>query len=127
MEKLEFFLINGQTCIRREDGSSKPLTTDDRDAIDFMLENIKRYFPDAFDRLGEWAADSARNIPYYRFRMVDRFVRCNFGEADFMYCDVEDNMFHFEEVKCIFLERSPNASARQRRPARSRSGVPASV
>lgn len=100
MEKLEFFLINGQTCIRREDGSSKPLTTDDRDAIDFMLENIKRYFPDAFDRLGEWAADSARNIPYYRFRMVDRFVRCNFGEADFLYCDVEDNMFHFEEVKC---------------------------
>jgi DNA-binding CsgD family transcriptional regulator len=100
MEKLEFYLINGQTCFRREDGSGKPLTPADREAIEFMIERIKRFFPEAFDRLCEWASSSAMNKPYFEYRMVDRFIRCNFGEADFLYADVEDNMFHFEEVKC---------------------------
>lgn len=100
MEKLEFFLIKGQTCIRREDGSSKPLTQTDREAIGFMIEKLKLYFPKTFDRLCEWAAESAMNMPFFEYRIVDRFIRCNFGEADFLYADVEDNMFHFEEVKC---------------------------
>lgn len=100
MEKLEFYLINGQTCVRGEDGSGKPLTPADREAIEFMIERIKRFFPEAFDRLCEWASSSAMNKPYFEYRMVDRFIRCNFGEADFLYADVEDNMFHFEEVKC---------------------------
>ena len=100
MEKLEFFLIKGQTCIRREDGSSKPLTQADREAISFMIENLKLYFPKTFDRLCEWAAESAMNRPFFEYRIVDRFIRCNFGEADFMYFDIDDNFFHFEEVKC---------------------------
>lgn len=99
MEAVEFFIINGQTCIRR-DGVSKPLTQNDRDEVTYMLGKMEQYFPETFHRLAVWAADSAMNKPYFEYRMVDRFIRCNFGEADFLYSDVENGMFHFEEVRC---------------------------
>lgn len=100
MEKLEFYIINGQTCIRRADGVGKALTPADRDAVEFMLCQIEKLFPVAFNRLCEWASDSAANKYFFEYRMVDRFIRCNFGEADFLHADVEDGMFHFEEVRC---------------------------
>lgn len=99
MEKVEFFIIGGQTCIRRN-GVSKPLTPSDRDAVEFMLERMQECFPAAMERLQGWAEDSKPNKRFFEYRMVDRFIRCNFGEADFLYSDVENGMFHFEEVKC---------------------------
>lgn len=99
MERIEFFIIGGQTCIR-QNGVSRPLKPSDRKAIDFMLEQMQRCFPKAWDRLQEWAGESKANKRFFEYRMVDRFIRCNFGEADFLYSDVENGMFHFEEVKC---------------------------
>lgn len=99
MEAVEFFIIGGQTCIRRN-GISKPLTPQDRDEVVWMMEQMRNCFPEAVRRLEEWAAESSMNKIFYEFRMVDRFIRCNFGEADFLYSDVENGMFHFEEVKC---------------------------
>jgi len=99
MEAVEFFIINGQTCIRRK-GISKPLTPADRDEVEFMLENMRRYFPVAVGRLEELASESRPNRRFFEYRMVDRFIRCNFGEADFLYSDIENDMFRFEEVKC---------------------------
>ncbi|WP_197421706.1 sigma factor-like helix-turn-helix DNA-binding protein [Prevotella sp. DNF00663] len=32
--------------------------------------------------------------------MVERFVRCNFGEHDLLTQDIEHDMLHFEEVRC---------------------------
>lgn len=99
MEAVEFFIIDGQTCIRRN-GVSKPLKPSDREAIEFMLGQMRQCFPAAMERLEEWAVESRPNRRFFEYRMVDRFIRCNFGEADFLYSDVEDGMFHFEEVKC---------------------------
>jgi len=99
MEAVEFYIINGQTCIRRN-GEGKPLAPSDREEITFMLDNMQRYFPDTLKRLKELAAVSEANKHYFEYRIVDRFIRCNFGDADFLYSDIEDGMFHFEEVKC---------------------------
>lgn len=99
MEAVEFYIIGGQTCIRRG-GVSRPLAPTDRTEIEWMLAKMRSCFPDAVERLEAWASESAKNKRYYEYRMVDRFIRCNFGEADFLYSDVEDGMFHFEEVKC---------------------------
>lgn len=99
MEAVEFFIIDGQTCIRRN-GVSKPLTPKDRVEIEWMLEQMQRCFPHAVSRLQEWAAESVANRRFFEYRMVDRFIRCNFGEADFLYSDIENGMFHFEEVRC---------------------------
>lgn len=99
MEAVEFYIIGGQTCIRRN-GISKPLTPQDRDEVVWMTEQIRNCFPEAAERLEKWAAGSSLNIIFFEYRMVDRFIRCNFGEADFLYSDIENGMFHFEEVKC---------------------------
>ena len=99
MEAVEFYIINGQTCLRRN-GVGKALTPSDREEVTFMLDNMQRYFPEAVKRLREWASGSVANKYYFEYRVVDRFIRCNFGDADFLYSDIEDDMFHFEEVKC---------------------------
>ncbi len=100
MESVEYFIINGKTCLRTSDGKSKMLETGDREAILFMMEKIRAYFPQSLERLEEIYAKSKMNRVYYEFRIVDHFIRCNFGDADFLNPDVEMNMFHFEEVKC---------------------------
>lgn len=99
MEAVEFYIINGQTCIRRN-GCARQLTPSNREEIMFMIDNLQRYFPDTLKRLKEWAAGSEANKHFFEYRIVDRFIRCNFGDADFLYSDIEDGMFHFEEVKC---------------------------
>ena len=100
MEGVEFYIINSQTCISR-DGVSQPLTQADRDVIEFMMEQLTKYYPYAVARLRDWASESEKNKWFYEFRIVDRFIRCNFGEADFLRPDVDDlGMFQFEEVKC---------------------------
>lgn len=99
MEKVEFYNINGVTWINRN-GEARTLTPKDRDCIGFMMENIRKFFPETMNVLMSWAADSKRNIPFYEFRIVDRFIRCNFGEADFLSPDIEMGVFRFEEVKC---------------------------
>lgn len=97
---VEFFNLDGQVFYRKNCGEAKLLTQSDREAVCFMLENMRRYFPEAVYRLEEWAAESRANRMFYEFRIVDRFIRCNFGEADNLTPDVERGVFHFEEVKC---------------------------
>ena len=99
MEGVEFFVINGQTFYSKG-GITETLTEQDREAVSFMLDRIATFFPDAYSNLQEWAKASIHNRRYYEFRMVDRFIRCNFGEADFQRPDIENGLFNFEEVKC---------------------------
>ena len=79
---------------------SKRLTPNDREEVVWMLERMRDCFPVAVSRLESWAEDSRANRHFFEYRIVDRFIRCNFGDADFLYSDVENGMFHFEEVKC---------------------------
>lgn len=97
---VEFFNLDGQVFYRKNNGEAKLLTQSDREAVCFMLENMRRYFPEAVYRLEEWASESRANRMFYEFRIVDRFIRCNFGEADNLTPDVDRGVFHFEEVKC---------------------------
>ena len=100
MEKsIEFYVLGNKTCICRN-GESRPLTPADRDAVTFMLENISKTFPEAYVALQQFASASQRNLHYYEFIMVDRFIRCNFGEAVFLHPDIDDlGRFDFEEVR----------------------------
>lgn len=97
---VEFFNLDGQVFYRKNNGEAKLLTQSDREAVCFMLENMRRYFTEAVYRLEEWASESRANRMFYEFRIVDRFIRCNFGEADNLTPDVDRGVFHFEEVKC---------------------------
>lgn len=43
---------------------------------------------------------SAQNPSYYRYRIVSRFARCNFGEYETNVVDISKHTFHFEQVHC---------------------------
>ena len=69
--------------------------------IEEMLASIRERYPEAFKALSEEYANSARNPLYYKFRIVHRFIRCNFGEYDALHDDVTaTGNFNLEEVKC---------------------------
>lgn len=50
--------------------------------------------------VSEECADSSANKPYYDFRRVDLFIRCNFAEHDTLNYDVANGFMHFEDVHC---------------------------
>ena len=97
---LEFFVINGKTYFVK-DKIPRPLTMLDRDVIEIVLWNLKNYFPETLERLELMHASLyTKNKEYFEYRIADRFIRCNFGKADFMHNDIEEGLFNFEEVEC---------------------------
>ena len=73
----------------------------DRDVIEIVLWNLRNYFPETLSRLEIMHASYyPKNKDYFEYRIVDRFIRCNFGKADFMRNDSEEGIFNFEEVDC---------------------------
>ena len=54
-----------------------------------------------FSRLAELYSRYERNRIHFEFKMVHRFIRCNFGEYDQYKFDIDRNgRFCFEEVRC---------------------------
>ena len=99
MEAIEFFVLNGRT-FASINGNARLLTPEERDIVRSMYANIRRIFPEAMERLESIYESSRLNKPFFEFKVVDRFVRCNFGEPDFLHPDVEKDIFNLEEVKC---------------------------
>ncbi|MBO5058001.1 MAG: LuxR family transcriptional regulator [Prevotella sp.] len=99
MEKVEFYLWDGS--VRYRIGNEEhTLKQEDRGIIEFVLDNLQKFFPDALKALNEEYSDSALNPRFYDFRRVDTFVRCNFSEHDTLSFDIQNGLFHFEDVKC---------------------------
>lgn len=99
MERVEFYLWDGQ--LRYRVGNEEhTLRQEDRGIIEFVLDNLQRFFPEALEALDDMCAGSIANKRYYDFRRVDMFVRCNFSEHDTLHFDISNGVFHFEDVKC---------------------------
>lgn len=72
-----------------------------RPTIAYMLSVIRDRYPKAHVRLMQIYSASTMNRWHYEFRVVHRFIRCNFGEYDQYNLDINHNgQFIFEEVKC---------------------------
>lgn len=66
-----------------------------------MIITIKELYPDAFKALSHLYSTSESNRWFYEFKIVHRFIRCNFGEYDALQNDVDAmGGFHMEQVKC---------------------------
>lgn len=99
MEGVEFYLWEGDVRYRI-DGKEKVFSQDDREIIEFVLDTLKRFFPETLQALNEECAASVANRRYFDFRRVDLFVRCNFSEHDVLSFDIDGGLLHFEDVKC---------------------------
>ncbi len=99
MEAVEFYLWDGSVRYRLN-GEERTLTEKDREIVEFVLAQLRRFFPDAYQALSEEFTLSERNKWWYDFKRVEMFIRCNFSEHDTLSFDIQDGMLHFEDVKC---------------------------
>lgn len=94
MERTEFHCSPDGCVYFRQDGhEQKRLTKFETKIVDFLFNEIRSRFPESFARLGNLYHGK-------KFEMVDRFIRCNFGEQDYLSFDVENVVLNFEEVRC---------------------------
>lgn len=79
----------------------RTLTESDRDIIADMLSIIRDRYSEAYRCLSELYSRYDRNRINFEYKMVHRFIRCNFGEYDALRVDIDGNgFFQFEEVRC---------------------------
>lgn len=94
MERLEFYTSpDGNVYYKRPGEESKRLTKFNADIVNGLHDIIKTRFPECY---AELAKLYKRNV----FKIVERFVRCNFGEHDLLSQDIEHEILNFEEVRC---------------------------
>lgn len=101
MKNIEFYTFEDQIWYRTEDGNQHHLTESDRDAIRFIIEKFREFYPEALEAsLNEYKRCQA-NLPHYQYRVVLRLCKCNFGVIDTNISDVDaSGCFHFEHVPC---------------------------
>ena len=92
---------DGQVCCKPVNEPMFILKETDSKLIASMLTAIQELYPAAFAALSEIYSRSELNKNYYQFKMVHRFIRCNFGEYDALSLDVNGGgEFRFEDVRC---------------------------
>lgn len=102
MEKqVEFFVSpQGEVCFYGHDGKVLSYNTEHPDIINHMAELINRLYPEAYKYLADLYAKSKPNKLYYKFKITDRFIRCNLGSNDTLSFDVDGTVLHLERVDC---------------------------
>ena len=94
MEGIEFFTSpEGQVYYRKDGQEAKRLTKFSTDIVNKVVTLVRNRFPECYSRLAILYKKNAS-------QMVDRFVRCNFGEHDLLTKDIDEDIMHFEEVRC---------------------------
>ena len=68
--------------------------------VDEMYERIEDNFPEAMKALQDLYEKSKPNKAYYRYLIVRRFIKCNFGEYDIRELDIDGEQWNFEKVGC---------------------------
>lgn len=101
MERIEFYADpQGGIMLKEYDRPTRELVEGDRPIIAFFLERIKTFYPDAHNALLEAYSPLARSQWHFEFRMVSRFIRCNWGNFDRIEdIDAAGNWI-FEAVPC---------------------------
>lgn len=104
MEAIEFRVSpDGNVFYKQGKAGEKRLTRFCTDVCVEVLGIIRDRFPGAWSRLrlmypaknqSKAAKDAAA------FSVIERFIRCNFGEHDLLTPDIERDIVHFEEVRC---------------------------
>lgn len=102
LRNIEFYNTpSGDVIIAELNKPIRVLSEEDTELIQSLLQIINDRWPIAYKRLSTNYTMSERNIRYYNYRMVKRFLRCNCGEYDQNNYDIDSHgVFHFEEVKC---------------------------
>lgn len=104
MDAIEFRIApDGQVWFREGKRQEKRLTRFEKTVCVHVLGLVHDRFPGAWSRLKLLYPPKSKNHVHQdqaAFSMVERFIRCNFGEHDLLTPDIEHNILNFEEVRC---------------------------
>ena len=105
LRNIEFFKTpDGEVLYRQHGESVKILSEHDREMVCDLLSLIRDRYPDALSSLSDIYSRSSMNRPWYEFKMVSRFIRCNLGDHDTQTIDIDDaGVVHFEQMKCPLM------------------------
>lgn len=96
----EFFTYEREVWLRNHDGTMKKLQETDYDLVEKLADFISTFYPKAYAALCEEYKGCEPNRSYYRYRIVMRFIRCNFAALDNVP-DIDANLHcTFERVSC---------------------------
>lgn len=102
LQRVEFYNCpDGTINIQRHNEGVMPFDETCQDIVQEILITIRDLYPGAFASLSQLYSVSQRNKSFFEYRIVHRFIRCNFGEYDSLSFDVDAaGNFNFEKVKC---------------------------
>lgn len=96
---LEFYTIDNEVWYLTSDGKNERLDDTKEEVVSMLIDRIMECYPEAYKALEKCYSKSALNVPYYRFLIVNRFCKCNFGKLDTSELDCS-NTLRFEKVCC---------------------------
>lgn len=100
LANIEFFRFEDEMWARLETGTPLRLNEECRQIVAPMYDSIESIYTDAHKALSKEYREFSWNIEKFQFRIVDRFIRCNFGSIDNVK-DIDTNgYFCFEHVEC---------------------------
>lgn len=102
LDRYEFFNSpDGSVNVKPFDKPMFAYNIDCRQITNELIVYIRDLYPGAFAALSSLYSSSERNKDYYMFKIVHRFIRCNFGENDTLSYDINQvGAMCFEEVRC---------------------------
>lgn len=102
MQNIEFYNTpEGDVMVKPVGKPAFQLKESNREVIEPMLAMLRDRYPGAHEALMKLYSKSTMNRIYFEFRVVHRFIRCNFGEYDQYNHDInQSGQFKFEEVRC---------------------------
>lgn len=105
---IEFFAYEAEVWCKIKDGEIYHITESDIELLSDLCEYISSFYPKAFVALQREYSACRHNIPYFRFRMVSRFIKCNFAQIDHIPDIDKLSHSHFESVPCPMRGECPH-------------------
>ena len=100
--RIEFYVSPDGDVLVNEEGVpyTRPYTEQDNNLTEFVAGLIERQYPSAYQALELEYRASKPKARFFRFLIVHRFIRCNFGKFDGLTYDIEGDVLHIEDVAC---------------------------
>lgn len=102
LERIEFYTCpDGSINVKPFDKPVFVYDMSQRHITEEMIVLIRDLYPGAFAALSQLYAKSERNKDFFEYKIVHRFIRCNFGEYDALSYDISQvGTFNVEDVRC---------------------------
>lgn len=97
MNKIEFYTFNGEVWYRTDTDNKK--LTEENSLVDDLISVLQEMYPQAYSALDK-EYQKINDLRYKRWRMICRFVKCNFGEIDNVLDVSSNGKWVFECVRC---------------------------